>query len=111
MTTNESQKWADLREDMADGYVFKASRESLRTHLRLRKYASNGSTSAILNLENVREESSWPVESDQVVLRAEDGRPPPGEEALWVQVWSLGDIVNIYDLGGWDNFMDVLKGR
>lgn len=123
MTTNESSKWADLREDMADGYAWKGSREALRTHNRTRKYGDrraineNGvgkgyADPAMQSGEDVEEVYvPWPISSDQVVVRTMDGRPPYGQEALWERIWHLGDVVNLYDLGGWDNLMEVLKGR
>ncbi|KAK5113195.1 hypothetical protein LTR62_003531 [Meristemomyces frigidus] len=117
-TTNESQKWADWQDDMMDGYAFIASREKLRTHNRLRR--SNG-TSAATGIENpaltlgVNEANEvhvpWPINSDQVIVRTSDGKPPQGQEALWKQVWKLEDVVNIYDLGGWQNFKAILMGR
>jgi len=135
MTTNESSKWADLREDMADGVVFKCSREALRTHNRLRKYGdrnagygngsnpgfangasgsgyANGGSNPALHDWDVADELyvAWPISSDQIVVRTMDGRAPTGQEALWTQVWSLADVVNLYDLGGWDNFMQIMKG-
>ena len=119
MTTNESQKWADLRDDMADGIVFKASRQALNTHNRLRNYGdkgfeyANGGFNPALNSEESGHEPyvPWPISTDQVVVRTEDGRPPSGQEAMWTRVWSLSDVHNLYDLGGWDNFMLILKGR
>ena len=119
MTTNESQKWADLREDMADGFAFKGSREALNTHNKLRRYGdrseayANGNSNPALHSGEGMEEVyvAWPISSDQIVTRTTDGRPPYGQEALWTRVWNLSDVVNLYDLGGWDNFMEVLKGR
>ena len=53
----------------------------------------------------------WPVvDSDQIVVRTNDGKPPKGQEGLWRRIWSLAEVENIYDLGGWDNFMDVAIG-
>jgi palmitoyltransferase len=118
MTTNESQKWADLRDDMADGFAFKGSREALDAHNRLSKrgggYANgNVDVNPALRSTDGREEVyvPWPVSSDQIVIRTTDGRPPYGQDALWTRVWHLSDVVNIYDLGGWDNLMEVMKGR
>lgn len=132
MTTNESQKWADWRDDMADGYVFRASRAALldyqQQHRQVHRIPSgdatdgNGRPSAhgndllqdlgILGLDGeLIAEVDWPVRSDQVVVRTDDGKPPRGQEGLWMRVWQLGEVDNIYDLGGWDNYMDVLKGR
>ena len=54
---------------------------------------------------------AWPISSDQVRVRTRDGKPPRGQEALWSQVWSLGQVDNIYDLGGLENLLDVLRGR
>lgn len=116
MTTNESQKWADLRDDMADGYVFRASRQALNTHNQLRKYGdrasghANGGTNPALRSGEARDEPyvPWPVSSDQLIVRTNDGMPPFDQEALWTRVWSLSDVDNIYDLGGWDNFMEIL---
>jgi len=121
MTTNESSKWADWRDDMADGCVFKTSRDTLLNYTRLRQrgvggaQSNGGSTPKGLayDLGITEEESlvSWPIESDQVLVRTSDGKPPQGQEALWKRVWSLREVENVYDLGGWRNFVEVLKGR
>ncbi|KAK0266632.1 palmitoyltransferase swf1 [Friedmanniomyces endolithicus] len=124
MTTNESQKWADWRDDMADGYVFKASRTQLRTQNRLRKYggqpgAANGrgggaEDSALvggMGEDGGELQVPWPVYSDQMVVRTDDGKPPVGQEALWTRIWSLDQVENVYDLGGWENFVEVREGR
>ena len=119
MTTNESQKWADWRDDMADGCVFKASYEALKTRNSLRRSddrsLQNGdrgpnpafAAGAVIDEPYV----AWPVSSDQVIVFTNDGKPPSGQEALWTRIWSLSEVDNIYDLGGWDNFMEIIKGR
>lgn len=55
----------------------------------------------------------WPLETVQIVVRTENGRPPrsdipsiPGV-GEWERVWKLRDVENLYDLGFWDNLMDV----
>jgi len=117
MTTNESQKWADWRDDMADGCVFKASHEALLTHNRLRKFgdrqANGPGPNPALDLGVVDDEPEvrWPIKSDQVIVRTNDAKPPSGQEALWTRIWSLDQVDNLYDLGGWDNLMEVLRGR
>ncbi|KAK3073645.1 palmitoyltransferase swf1 [Teratosphaeriaceae sp. CCFEE 6253] len=120
MTTNESQKWADWRDDMADGIVFKASRKQLRewNQRRRQQSLSNGHASATENralnigLEEADEvKVDWPVHSDQMVVRTNDGKPPIGQEVLWTRIWSLDEVENMYDLGGWENFLEVMKGR
>lgn len=120
MTTNESQKWTDRQYDLADGLVFKAKYSALQRHNRLRKYdGSNDSSNPTasfnpaLNTSKSEEEPDvpWPVSSDQIIVATTDGEPPTGQEALWHRIWSLSEVDNIYDLGGWDNFMEILKGR
>lgn len=125
MTTNESQKWADWRDDMADGVVFVSSRAAIRAHCKKQKEAQEngegdsgakadaGLGTALGLLANAEDDPDveWPVDSDQIVVRTNDGKPPKGQEALWRRIWSLDEVENIYDLGGWDNFMDVLTGR
>jgi len=121
MTTNESQKWADWRDDMADGLVFASSRSAVRAHLKKRLEDMNGGAatgmadfSAALGLTANAEDEPyvhWPISSDQIVVRTNDGQAPRGQEGLWRRVWSLDEVHNIYDLGGWDNLMEVMKGH
>ncbi|KAK4901683.1 palmitoyltransferase swf1 [Elasticomyces elasticus] len=116
MTTNESQKWADWRDDMADGCVFKASRTQLGTHNRLQKYANQGvaddNPALSIGLEDEDEVFvEWPISSDPVVVRTNDGKPPAGQEGLWTRIWSLDEVENVYDLGGWENFVEVFRGH
>jgi hypothetical protein len=98
-TTNESMKWSDWQAEMSDGYVFKRALPADRQ-------------------EDERIEPAWtrwPVESEQIMLRTEDGMPPRGPDAIgtgeWQRVWRLKDVENLYDLGFWDNLMDVLWPR
>lgn len=98
-TTNESLKWSDWQAEMTDGYVFKR---------RLPDGRQKDS-----NLEPTW--TPWPVESEQIVLRTEDGMPPQGPEAIgigeWERVWKLADVENLYDLGFKDNLKDVFWPR
>lgn len=95
-TTNESMKWSDWQADMADGLVFKRRLDPRR-------------------IKDVRVEPAWtrwPAEAEQVLVRTEDGRPPPPDahlpgEGEWEAVWRLRDVENLYDLGLWDNLLDV----
>ena len=98
-TTNESMKWEDWQAEMSDGYVFKRALPEDRQ-------------------KDTRFEppwTSWPVESQQILLRTEDGMPPRGMEAIgtghWNRVWKLRDVENLYDLGFWDNLKDVFGAR
>ncbi|KAK0120209.1 palmitoyltransferase swf1 [Cadophora gregata] len=94
-TTNESMKWSDWQIEMSDGYAFK---RSLATDRQKDERIEPAWT-------------RWPVESQQVVLRTEDGQPPRGPGAIgigeWERVWKLADVENLYDLGFWDNLADV----
>ncbi|KAI9878705.1 MAG: palmitoyltransferase swf1 [Pleopsidium flavum] len=117
MTTNESLKWADWKDDIADGIVFKG-RRSLNT-------AGSGSIDP-----EVEPNVAWPIESDQILVRTETGLPPnTGESSMgakatfasnadhiphefnWVSVKELQEVNNIYDLGFWDNFRDIIRNK
>lgn len=113
MTTNESQKWSDWKDDMLDGYVFKASRNDLRKHNRRRDIPNgmNGHHNPALDPFDEDPVVTWPLTSDTILVKTSDGKPPQGQEHLWIRVWGLDDIDNIYDLGGLTNFMDVLRGK
>jgi palmitoyltransferase len=98
-TTNESQKWSDWAAEMTDGSVFK---RSLPTDRQKDETLESAWT-------------RWPVESEQIVLRTEDGLPPRGLAAIgvgeWQRVWRLAEVENLYDLGFWDNLNDVFWPR
>lgn len=95
-TTNESMKWSDWQAEMDDGFVFKRRMEPGR-------------------VKNLRVEPAWtrwPAESEQVLVRTEDGKPPAKDANLpgvgeWEAVWRLRDVENLYDIGFWDNLVDV----
>jgi hypothetical protein len=113
MTTNESNKWGDWREDIADGLVFMADKKQIygpRAH-------GNGGP---------EREVPWPVKSDHALILT-DGDPPrsgyhistvsnsiiqPSDvnavvDLRWKRVGSMQDITNIYDLGFWRNLRDA----
>lgn len=106
-TTNETAKWSDLREDMVDGIVWKSHR----------LHDADDHTG-----ENDRKgRPQWPVSSDQIIVKTIDGAPPDDndsvigtrgdnvvQENVWKRCWSLGQVDNIYDLGFWDNLLEVL---
>ncbi len=94
-TTNESMKWQDWQAEMTDGFAFRRRLPIPRNR-------------------HPRFEASWtrwPVEPAQVLVRTEDGEPPndtaPPGEGPWERVWHLRDIENIYDIGFWDNLVDI----
>ena len=115
MTTNESAKWADLREDIADGLVYVASLASLHIqdhHPHDHRIQIDG--------------FAWPVKSRRWVMLTENGeqptRPAPktpmndwdGKDLdvlddRWAKVKSIRELENIYDLGFWNNLYDILN--
>ncbi|KAM7204887.1 DHHC palmitoyltransferase domain containing protein [Naviculisporaceae sp. PSN 640] len=100
-TTNESMKWSDWQCEMDEGFAFKRRIVPAERQ------------------KNLRVEPAWtrwPVEAEQILVRTEDGRPPSrsldGDEGLvgtgeWERVWRLRDVENLYDIGFWDNLVDV----
>ncbi|PNH33993.1 hypothetical protein VD0002_g779 [Verticillium dahliae] len=93
-TTNESLKWTEWKEDMDDGLAFKRSMSTNRTRDPLRESAT----------------SRWPLDTQQVLVTTENGMPPaaggPGQ-GEWERIWKMRDVENLYDMGLWDNMMDV----
>lgn len=98
-TTNESLKWSELGEDMADGYAF--TRPIRRG--RERDFGIEPSC------------SRWPVEPEMVVIATADGQPPVIHQGMppiagegdWERVWKLKNVENMYDLGFRDNLADI----
>ena len=103
MTTSESFKWDEWKEDVADGYVFKCM-EPKKTTL------SNGTIP-----RGDDPFIPWPVSSPQrLVSRANKlslEMEPDAQLTLppWEPVHHLSQIINIYDLGFWDNLKDVFR--
>ncbi|OCK79334.1 palmitoyltransferase swf1 [Lepidopterella palustris CBS 459.81] len=100
MTTNESSKWSDWRDEMADGVVFLGAQLPSASFA-----ASDGFT-------------SWPQASRQVLVRTINGQPPEDlpkhlkgvvDEREWRRVWRLGEVENVYDLGFWGNLGEMMK--
>lgn len=118
MTTNESAKWADWRDDMYDGVVWKGKRSVVDAHNRersARQLRARNRMSGFKVEEEEEEEKEeyipWPNVSDQVILRTTDGKAPIGQEHLWEKCTGLDMVDNIYDLGFWQNLVAVVKGR
>lgn len=66
---------------------------------------------------------AWPVATDQVLFRTEDGRPPAAAKRTtgapeatgrngveWERVWRLSEVENLYDLGFWGNLKEIFVG-
>jgi palmitoyltransferase len=106
MTTNESGKWADWRDEMYDGVVFLGDQKS-RQEIHDMGLVREGEEPPTL----------WPVSGRQLLVRTADGQPPQKlsrrlEDAVqpgsWKRCWRLAEVENVYDLGFWDNLMEVL---
>lgn len=106
MTTNESGKWADWRDDMDDGVVF----------LGLRKDEPHQPYP--VHAYDEEPPTSWPLESRHVVIRTIDGQPPQNlpdalrrviMEGSLKRCWSLREVENVYDLGFWDNLCEAMR--
>ncbi len=102
ITTNETSKWADWRDDIADGIVFKTKRSTNRQDARDTQ---------------IEPMIDWPISNTQQLLRNEDYDPQRpwmnghneqsiGDGSLR-KVKGLDEIENIYDLGFWRNLMDM----
>lgn len=108
MTTNESSKWADLKEDIADGFVFQSYRRSEDT---------NGPSTGTPLGPIVK----WPKSNDQWLVRCDDGKSPDDEVEVydntiltrpmprWKRLRSLSEVHNLYDLGFWGNLADIIS--
>ena len=114
MTTNETAKWSTLNSYVSDGRVFKSE----WTETSERSSSPDGPRGLV---------KTWPMVSNQVIAVTEDGQPPetgrispftsndPCEECdshrlvdrEWIQLRSLRDVDNIYDLGFWDNMLEA----
>jgi hypothetical protein len=96
MTTNETSKWEDLREDMADGLVWRG-----------RRLLSDSQREAAHN--------QWPLQSEQIVVRMPDAIAEPAFKFAadktpvegWERCWRLGQVANLYDLGLWETAYEV----
>ncbi|KAI9836485.1 MAG: palmitoyltransferase swf1 [Thelocarpon superellum] len=114
-TTNESAKWADWKDDIADGLVFKAKRS------RIEELARGGRSSAMSPDDEFQAPLvNWPRSTDQILQVNESGHPPSspgqvgggrGDASPWTPVKSLREVDNIYDLGFWANLKDIFLSR
>ena len=115
MTTNETSKWADWRDDITDGVVYRAERPPIADE------EMEGQSN------DIEPFVQWPISSTQQLVVSEGGQPDGrwngGSSAGsnlptaglsrishdWRKVYSLADVENLYDLGFWDNLIDILE--
>ena len=100
-TTNETSKWADWRDDIADGIVFtmESSKKQEARDTEIEPFVD------------------WPISSTQRLVRNEDYDPHRpwmnGHDEQSIRDGSLrrvkgmDEIQNIYDLGFWENLQDM----
>lgn len=104
-TNNESGKWRNWREEVADGLAYVAPIVGIDE--------SSQSTQ-----HRWEEKSAWPKRSRQFLVLTSDGLPPRnlqpeikavvGKHAEWRRCRSLKEVDNIYNLGVWQNLRDIL---
>ena len=101
MTTNESSKWADWRDDITDGVVFKRTKDVERSRPCLKE-------------SELEPAIKWPIWSTQELTtyaNADHSEYRSNGEPLtkgWTRVNNLTEIENLYDLGFWYNLHDIL---
>jgi hypothetical protein len=132
MTTNESGKWSDWQDDMAEGVVFQGYRreDTMQenkyvpqdiTISRGSAHSSSSSSPIPTPPETPPEEeeppTTWPLESRHILIRTASGQPPRtlpsrirsvAKEDSFERVWNLAAVENVYDLGFWDNLREAL---
>lgn len=106
-TTNETNKWADWRDDMYDGVVFMGKQRKPAP----KPLGRSGQ-------EELEPHTDWPTEGTQALVQTSDGQFPTNlppvlkdyvEEGSWQRCWRLAQVDNIYDLGFLDNLIDALR--
>lgn len=104
MTAIESEKWKDWREEIKEGRAF------------LAPLLINDNNESCQNVKD--ENRSWPKCSRNFLALTSDRLPPRnlekeisksvGEDAEWRQCRRLEEVENIYNLGTWGNWKEVL---
>ena len=106
MTMNESFKWSDWKEDVAEGLVFlddgSTKVEQPSNGKSSRQHPNGGPDRGIPRLLNLAIENSFVSPSRNHTEWREPPQPP------WTKIRDLGQIVNIYDLGFLNNLREVL---
>ncbi|MCJ1430891.1 palmitoyltransferase swf1, partial [Xylographa pallens] len=98
-TTNESFKWEEWKEDVADGFVYKAG-----LAIPIERQFSD---------VDAEPQSFWPLSSSQRLVNKVSQQPWRREDDLdmqrtgWTRVLSMKEVDNIYDLGFMNNLRDI----
>lgn len=114
MTTNESSKWGEWNDDIADGLVYRMEDDA---------------APAIQGRQESDHEPlvDWPATSKQIIerfanpdsIRSDSIQSDKSSGSVggmqrtsaWRRVHNLREIENLYDLGFWDNLWDILPFR
>lgn len=115
MTTNESAKWGDWRDDISNGITYTAKASDIYPPYDDDHFAEPN--------------TDWPATNDQTLVYTDRGEPPKVGSVLtrnrisiiqpdnaadvapdprWTRVKSLKEVTNLYDLGFWTNMQDSL---
>jgi len=105
MTTNESDKWNWLAEDIDDGLIWNADRSEIRSFEQ-----QIGKSRGLDNNTQVDVFTNWPLTTNQYVCRTKNNLAPPGYDGLYTKVENLKAIDNLYNLGFWKNMIYITKG-
>ncbi|KAF1976925.1 palmitoyltransferase swf1 [Bimuria novae-zelandiae CBS 107.79] len=129
MTTNESSKWADWVDEIAEGSVFLGKRkpETMRDYRPKgvgpgdTAHSSSPSNPIPTPPETPPEDeeppTTWPAESRHILVRTTNGQAPTSlpprikavaDKDSFERTWDLADVENVYDLGFWDNLLEIL---
>ena len=95
MTTNESLKWSEWRDEVRFGTAYRRSM----------------SLSRVKDPRFEGPDSRWPVDTAQIIVTTATGMPPtnpniPGH-GPWGHLRVFANVDNLYDLGLWNNTLDV----
>jgi palmitoyltransferase len=130
MTTNETAKWADWRDDMADGVVFLGHRrpETMRSdeppgfpHNVISSATLGQSTSSASSSTSAspirtppgtppdKEEppTTWPLESRHILIRTTSGQPPRNLPSRIESVADEESFQRVWHLGAVENVYDL----
>jgi palmitoyltransferase len=107
MTTNESAKWSDWKEDILDGVVYRARVAEVMwpRAARARWWLVRMNDGRQPTVKTKVNESRGGAGADEGV----DYNEVPDER--WERVHSLSEVENVYDLGFWGNLRDGMLNR
>jgi len=125
-TMNESNKWAGWEIDIREGLAFVGRLTEYQDNVGIRTLMRTGEIGEEeeehCNIEERRKRRElqyrWPTRSTQFLVRSLDGSPPrqlPPEikelvvKDSWQKCLEPANVENIYNLGFWKNFMEILR--